>query len=68
MSKPQATLAGFAPSAQAASAQQRADVLEAVVRQLASTTPRGGEWERSYKALQSQARRALAERSDHPVI
>jgi hypothetical protein len=46
--------------AQAAAAQQRAAALEAVVRQLAGTTPRGGEWERSYKALQIQARRALA--------
>ena len=46
--------------AQAAAAKQRATALEAVVRQLAGTTPRDGEWERSYKALQSQARRALA--------
>jgi plasmid stabilization system protein ParE len=45
--------------AQAAAAQQRANALEAVVRQLASTTPRKGEWERSYRALQEQARRVL---------
>ena len=45
--------------AQAAAAGQRADALEAVVRQLARTTPRDGEWERSYKALQSQARHVL---------
>ena len=37
----------------------RADVLEAVVRQLARVTPREGEWEHSYRALQQQARRAL---------
>jgi hypothetical protein len=46
--------------AQAAAAQKRAGALEAVVRQLARTTPRDGEWERSYKALQSEAKRALA--------
>ena len=38
----------------------RASVLEAVVRQLACTTPRKGEWERSFRALQDQARRALS--------
>ena len=46
--------------AQAMAAQERAGALEAVVRQLARTTPRDGAWERSYKALQSQARHALA--------
>jgi hypothetical protein len=46
--------------AQARRAQQRAEALEAVVRQLAFTAPRNGEWERSYKALQTQARRALS--------
>lgn len=46
--------------AQATAAQRRADALEALVRQLAVTTPRAGEWERSYRALQEQARRALA--------
>ena len=46
--------------ARAAAAEQRADAMEAVVRQLARTTPRDGEWERSYTALQHQARRALA--------
>ena len=34
-------------------ARRRADVLEALVRQLACTTPRNGEWERSYLALQN---------------
>jgi hypothetical protein len=38
----------------------QAEVLEALVRRLACTTPRDGEWERSYHALQNQARRALA--------
>jgi len=46
--------------AQAHHAQHRAVVLEALVRQLARTTPRNGEWERSYLALQSQARHVLA--------
>jgi hypothetical protein len=45
--------------AKAAAATSRADVLEAVVRQLARVTPREGEWEHSYRALQQQARRAL---------
>ena len=45
--------------ADAAAAAQRADALEALVRQLARTTPREGEWERSFKALQDQARRLL---------
>lgn len=34
-------------------------VLAAVVRQLAHTTPREGECERTYRALQAQARQAL---------
>ena len=46
--------------ARAAAAQGRARVLEALVRQLAATTPRDGGWERSYRALQEQARSALA--------
>ncbi len=46
--------------ARARRAEQRAEALEAVVRQLTATTPREGEWERSYKALQAQARRALS--------
>ena len=45
--------------AQAEDAQRRANGLEALVRQLASATPRNGEWERSYRALQDQARRVL---------
>ncbi len=35
--------------------------LEALVRHLARITPRAGEWERSWKALQADARRVLAE-------
>ena len=46
--------------AQARRVQQRADVLETLVRQLACTTPRNGEWERSYRTMQNQARRAVA--------
>jgi hypothetical protein len=46
--------------AQEAAARRQADALLALVRQLACTTPRQGEWERSYRALQDQARRALA--------
>ena len=46
--------------AQAHHAQHRAVVLEALVRQLARTTPRNGEWERSYLALQNQARHTMA--------
>ncbi|MCC7040252.1 MAG: hypothetical protein IT516_08075 [Burkholderiales bacterium] len=34
--------------------------LEGIVRQLATITPRDGEWERSYRALQARARQALA--------
>jgi hypothetical protein len=36
-----------------------ADVLRSIARQLATITPRAGEWERSYKALQARARRIL---------
>ena len=37
--------------------------LRALVRQLATTTPRAGEWERSYRALQERARLALVQTS-----
>jgi hypothetical protein len=37
--------------------------LESLVRRLALTKPRAGEWERSYRTLQDDARRALAELS-----
>ncbi|CAG0938868.1 hypothetical protein GPROT2_00427 [Gammaproteobacteria bacterium] len=49
---------------QAKRLRQRAEALEAVVRQLAGTTPRQGEWERSYRALQERARKALVPSSD----
>jgi hypothetical protein len=35
-------------------------LLTGLVRQLAHTLPREGEWERTYRALQAQARQALA--------
>lgn len=41
-------------------ARQRARALEALVRRLAATTPHDGGWERSYRALQAQARRLMA--------
>ena len=36
-----------------------AEILRAIARDLATITPREGEWERSYKALQERARKAL---------
>ncbi len=46
----------------------RAEILIAVVRQLACVTPRSGEWERSYRALQVRAQQALKlfENSEQP--
>jgi hypothetical protein len=35
------------------------DRLESLVRQLATVTPRDGEWERTYRALQQRARNLL---------
>jgi uncharacterized membrane protein len=40
-------------------AEERVAVLEALVRRLAWTTPRAGDWERSYRELQRGARDAL---------
>ena len=40
-------------------AQARAEALLSVVSRLARTTPREGEWQRSYLAIQRDARRAL---------
>ena len=37
----------------------QAEALRALVRRLAWTTPHEGEWERSFRALQEQARRTL---------
>jgi hypothetical protein len=45
--------------AQLARAQQRAEDLAALVRQIAYTTPRQDEWERTYRALQVRARQTL---------
>jgi len=45
--------------AQLALARRQAEALTALVRQLAHTTPRAGEWERTYRALQARARRTL---------
>ena len=39
----------------------RCDELEAVVALIARITPRAGEWEASWVALQSRARRALGD-------
>ena len=46
-----------------AGAQAAMRELRLLVRQLASTTPRVGEWERSYRALQERARLVLAQTS-----
>ena len=45
--------------AQLARARGQAEDLAALVRQIAHTTPREGEWERTYRALQARARQAL---------
>jgi hypothetical protein len=45
--------------AQLALLRERAGTLEAVVRQIACTTPRAGEAERTYRALQLRAQLAL---------
>lgn len=41
----------------------QAEALAAIVRQIATITPREGEWERSYKVLQARARVMLAARA-----
>lgn len=45
--------------AQLARAREEAQALTALVRQLAVTTPREGECERTYRALQERARQVL---------
>jgi hypothetical protein len=45
--------------AQLTLARRRTEALAALVRQLAHTTPREGECERTYRALQARARQAL---------
>lgn len=49
---------------QVEAANRRADALARLLRQLAWTTPRPGEWESSYRALQARARRLLAQTGD----
>jgi len=39
--------------------QAQAEVLSAIAREIATITPRDGEWESSYRALQKRAREAL---------
>lgn len=41
-------------------ARRQVEVLGALVRQIAHSTPRNGEWERSYLALQAKAKAVLA--------
>ena len=50
---------------------RRADVLAGLVRKLANTRPANGQWERSFRALQDDARStllALAARADGPAV
>ncbi len=46
------------------SAQDAADGLESLVRLIAYTTPRKGEWEQTYRAMQQRARSALRQRGN----
>lgn len=39
---------------------RESEALKALLRQLAHTAPRNGQWEQSYRYLQEQARRLLA--------
>ncbi len=50
----------FVPAADHRQTLARVDALAALVRQLAWTKPREGEWQRSFLALQAQARELLA--------
>jgi hypothetical protein len=50
--------------AELALAHRRVSALEALVRRLACTRPREGDWEHSYRAFQAQARSTLAAMSD----
>jgi len=52
---------GFEHEQALAAARARCAKFEELVRYLARITPREGEWERSWKALQERARAALAE-------
>jgi hypothetical protein len=42
-------------------AEARLAALESLARRMALSTPRNGEWEKSYRALQDEARRAMRE-------
>jgi len=42
-----------------AEARAELEVLRAIARELATITPRDGQWERNYRALQDRARNAL---------
>ncbi|KAA3632829.1 MAG: hypothetical protein DWQ08_02855 [Proteobacteria bacterium] len=46
-------------------AHRQSELLAALVRQIAYTTPRNGQWKRSWQALQKQARDVL-ERAGNP--
>ncbi|MEO6929737.1 MAG: hypothetical protein ABI190_11280 [Casimicrobiaceae bacterium] len=50
--------------AEATVARQRQDLLVTLARKLAHTTPRDGQWDRSYRAMQDLARHALAAIAD----
>lgn len=53
--------------AELARARQQADALEALVRRFAHTRPHQDGWERSYRAMQEQARSTLASLGDAPA-
>ena len=57
--KPQAFVYASEHEAALAAARAETERLARIVRQLAWSAPRNGEWERSFRALQDQARRAL---------
>ena len=45
--------------ARLAEAEARLAALESLTRRMALSTPRNGEWEKSFRALQDEARRAM---------
>jgi hypothetical protein len=47
--------------ARLAGAEARLAALESLARRMALSTPRNGEWEKSFRALQDEARRAMRE-------
>lgn len=54
--------------AEATVARQRQDLLVTLARKLVNTTPRDGQWDRSYRAMQDLARRALAGVGDEAAM